>query len=389
MGLTIGSLFSGGCGGLELGLELAGVGHTIWQVEIDAKARQNLKRHWPNAKQYEDIREFAKAPGVERPDVICGGFPCQDISVAGAGKGLEGARSGLWFEYLRVVRTLRPRFVVVENVRALTFRGLDTVLGGLSESGYSAIWFPLRAADVGAPHLRERLFIVAHRDREREPQQAGTVSESGGWPGDGLDALGDTDRPRSQGSRVRGLDGPDEVASRPPGSEVAHAYRVESERRRGSREVAREGGEAKGEGDERERRRYAFGVRVEAVLADSASFRREGVSTIAGGASEGEAKGRLRESEGSCHAFPPGPADLDAWRGYLARFPYRAPAVLNAKGKPTLNPAFVEALMGFPEDWTAGTRTDRLRQLGNAVVPQCAEVAGLVLRGIAEREGLA
>jgi site-specific DNA-cytosine methylase len=83
------------------------------------------------------------------------------------------------------------------------------------------------------------------------------------------------------------------------------------------------------------------------------------------------------------HEFPPVPADLDGWRGYLARFPYRSPAVPNAKGAPTLNPCFVEALMGFPEGWTQGTRSQRLKQLGNAVVPQCAEVVGHVLMGLA------
>jgi site-specific DNA-cytosine methylase len=95
-------------------------------------------------------------------DVICGGFPCQDISCAGKGAGIHAARSGLWWEMLRIVRLVRPRFVLVENVAALLNRGLDEVLGSLAESGYDAEWQMLRACDFGLPHRRERLFLVAY-----------------------------------------------------------------------------------------------------------------------------------------------------------------------------------------------------------------------------------
>lgn len=163
--LTIGSLFSG-IGGLDLGLECALRDEgfdvsTIWQSEQDAWCRGILARHWPDALRYDDVRTVGAA--APRVDILCGGFPCQDVSVAGKGAGLAGARSGLWFEFARIARELRPRIVVVENVAALLSRGLDTVLGDLSEAGYNAIWFDLRASDVGAPHRRERLFIVAWR----------------------------------------------------------------------------------------------------------------------------------------------------------------------------------------------------------------------------------
>lgn len=159
--MTIGSLFAG-IGGLELGLERAGLGPTIWQVEQDAYCRSVLAKHWPDAdRSVTDVCE-AGAANLERVDLICGGFPCQDLSYAGKGAGLDGARSGLWFEYLRIIRELRPRFVVVENVAALLARGMDVVLGTLAESGYDALWTSLRASDVGAPHRRERLFIVAY-----------------------------------------------------------------------------------------------------------------------------------------------------------------------------------------------------------------------------------
>lgn len=166
MSFTIGSLFSG-IGGLELGLELAGVGHTVWQVECDPFCQQVLAKHWPKTERFDDVRNVGKH-NLKYVDVICGGFPCQDISFAGKGAGLAGERSGLWSEYLRIVGEIRPRFVVVENVAALRQRGLDVVLGNLAEAGYDAIWFPLRASDVGAPHRRERLFILAYTSKFRD-----------------------------------------------------------------------------------------------------------------------------------------------------------------------------------------------------------------------------
>lgn len=182
MSFTIGSLFSG-IGGLELGLELAGVGHTVWQVECDPFCRQVLAKHWPKTERFDDVRNVGKH-NLKYVDVICGGFPCQDISFAGKGAGLAGERSGLWSEYLRIVGEIRPRFVVVENVAALRQRGLDVVLGNLAEAGYDAIWFPLRASDVGAPHRRERLFILAYTSKFRDdagnsPEDVRSVERSG------------------------------------------------------------------------------------------------------------------------------------------------------------------------------------------------------------------
>lgn len=159
--LTVGSLFSG-IGGLELGLERAGM-RTVWQVEQDEYCRSVLAKHWPDALRFEDVRDVG-AHNLPRVDVVCGGFPCQDISDAGKRAGIGGERSGLWSEYARIIRELRPRYVVVENVAALRIRGLDVVLGDLANLGYDAEWSVLSACAVGAPHTRERLFILAHRD---------------------------------------------------------------------------------------------------------------------------------------------------------------------------------------------------------------------------------
>lgn len=159
--LTIGSLFAG-AGGLDLGLERAGLGPVLWQVEIDPDARAVLRKHWPNAELIQDVR-FVKAGRTRPVDLVCGGFPCQDVSNAGSKLGLDGARSGLWFEFARVVRELRPRVVLVENVAALLRRGIDTVLGTLAALGYDACWDCVPAAAIGAPHRRDRLFLVAWR----------------------------------------------------------------------------------------------------------------------------------------------------------------------------------------------------------------------------------
>jgi len=172
--LTIGSLFSG-IGGLELGLERAGLGPVKWQVEIEPYCRAVLAKHWPSARRYEDVRSVG--PELGPVDLICGGFPCQDISLSGPMCGISGSRSGLWSEFARIVGELRPRFVVVENVAELARSGLDVVLADLAGHGYDAVWFPLAASDVGAPHERERLFVVAYSDQvgRTRPVEGGVV----------------------------------------------------------------------------------------------------------------------------------------------------------------------------------------------------------------------
>jgi DNA (cytosine-5)-methyltransferase 1 len=158
-------LFSG-IGGFSLGLERAGF-ETVAFCEIEPFPRQVLAKHWPGVPIYDDVRtltaERLAADGVA-VDVICGGFPCQDISTAGRGAGLAGERSGLWSEIARLVCELRPRYVVVENVSALLGRGLGVVLGDLAEIGYDAEWHCVPAAYLGGHHIRDRVWIVAYPD---------------------------------------------------------------------------------------------------------------------------------------------------------------------------------------------------------------------------------
>ena len=189
--MTFGSLFSG-IGGIDLGLERAGM-TCRWQVEIDPFCRRVLAKHWPDVRRHDDVRTFPPTdPADWGVDLIAGGFPCQDISYANQdGEGLDGERSGLWWQFARIIREIRPRHVLVENVSALLTRGLDAVLGTLAADGYDAEWSCIPAAAVGARHLRRRMFIVAtarildHADRiaprcfDRQGREGRRLSESG------------------------------------------------------------------------------------------------------------------------------------------------------------------------------------------------------------------
>jgi DNA (cytosine-5)-methyltransferase 1 len=155
-------LFSG-IGGFALGAYWAGLRFdTHYFSEIDDYAIKIYQKRFPDAIGLGDITKIRGSNLPEGEWIISGGFPCQDISVAGKGAGLAGKRSGLWYEYARIIGELRPRYAIMENVGALSFRGLDAVLGSLAEIGYDAEWQDIRASDVGAPHRRERLWIVAY-----------------------------------------------------------------------------------------------------------------------------------------------------------------------------------------------------------------------------------
>jgi DNA (cytosine-5)-methyltransferase 1 len=188
-------LFSG-IGGFSLGLERAGM-RTVGFCEIDPYCQSVLRKHWPNVPVWGDVRTLTaevitntigcqirqqprrgngasgadqaqpRCNGPEGIDIICGGFPCQDISVAGKGAGIDGERSGLWSEYARIIGEVRPRYVIVENVAALLGRGLSRVLGDLAALGYDAEWHCIPASAVGAPHRRDRVWIVGYSNAKR------------------------------------------------------------------------------------------------------------------------------------------------------------------------------------------------------------------------------
>jgi DNA (cytosine-5)-methyltransferase 1 len=222
--LTVGSLFSG-IGGFDLGLERAGM-RTVWFCEQDPFCQRVLARHWPGVPVHGDVRTLVADAGrgrvqpdgdggglagaqpgdreavragelppaassggegggvvpvpVPYVDVLCGGFPCQDLSYAGKGAGIDGERSGLWAEYARLIRELRPRYVLVENVSALLARGLGRVLGDLAACGYDAEWDCIPASAVGAPHRRDRVWLVAYPQRDDGGPRGTGGSDPGG-----------------------------------------------------------------------------------------------------------------------------------------------------------------------------------------------------------------
>ena len=161
------ALFSGAGGGI-LGGHIVGW-RTVCAVEIEPYPRNILLARQddgtlPPFPIWDDVSTFDGRPWRGVVDVVSGGFPCQDISSAGSGAGIDGTKSGLWREMARIILEVRPRYAFVENSPMLTARGLGRVLGDLAEMGYNAAWGVLGASDMGAPHIRKRIWILANAD---------------------------------------------------------------------------------------------------------------------------------------------------------------------------------------------------------------------------------
>ena len=163
--ITVGELFAG-IGGIGLGLEMTGGFEVKWQVEKDAYATRVLEKNWPDVTRWDDVCTFPPADGNWKVDMITGGFPCQDLSFSGKGAGLNGERSGLFYEIVRIASRLRPRYLLLENVSALLVRGLGEVLRALAEVGYDAEWHCIPAVSLGALHRRDRIFIIAYTEHD-------------------------------------------------------------------------------------------------------------------------------------------------------------------------------------------------------------------------------
>lgn len=239
-GIRLGSLCTG-YGGLDMASMAVLGGHLAWCADNDRHVSVLLKARYADILNLGDITELDWS-GVEPVDVICAGFPCQDISNAGPRTGIKrGTRSGIWINIVAGIRQLAPKIVVVENVAALRRRGLDRVLGDLAALGYDAIWTSLRAGDIGAPHRRERVFVLAYRP---EAQDLLTAADARGqrWtqrPA-GRSAPGGRSPGRSLRSRYLALPGAApadpargsrHVAEPPEYSRQLHAGRSHSPRR--------------------------------------------------------------------------------------------------------------------------------------------------------------
>jgi DNA (cytosine-5)-methyltransferase 1 len=346
--VNVGSLFAG-IGGFDLGLQRAGM-RVSWQVELDPYCRAVLARHFPEARRYEDVREVGAAT-LAPVDLICGGFPCQDLSAAGRGAGLDGARSGLWAEFAWIVRELRPRYVVVENVPALlTGKGkrwdrapVGRVLGDLAEAGYDAEWACLSAREFGAPHLRKRIWLVAYPawDAEARPAAASGAERQRARPG-------------GPASRARGLPDADRDGC-PQGVRLGTgagepSRSADALRRRPVAAVADAEGDSERPGlcpsqaPGKRRRRPSDRRGTRGAVADADASRLSGVTAV-----DGDTSARHETPKSRGHADRSSRPQGDPW-GF--------------------EPDVGRVADGVP------ARVDRLAALGNALLPQIAEWIG-------------
>ena len=316
MTLTVGSLFSG-IGGFDLGLERAGM-KVIWQSEIDPFACKVLKKHWPEVPNYGDIKQIDWAT-VPRPDVICGGYPCQPFSTAGKRRGTDDPRH-LWPWVRTAISELRPRYAILENVRGHLTMGALQVLGEITELGYDAEWRIVSAAGVGAPHRRDRLIIVAYPANQR--QQSGENESQSEF-----DRLGDDE------AQLGGV--------------TANNSRIQ-----GTAELADTKGKQGNGGQPR---------------SDHEEPRKEGLQKQIGtsGTNVADTKGSSRRSK-EPHGLRP-----RVWQTTELREPLSAGATIGDWWK--VEPDVGRVADGVPN------RVDKLRGLGNAIVPQVAELVGALV----------
>jgi DNA (cytosine-5)-methyltransferase 1 len=379
--MTVGSLFSG-IGGIDLGLERAGM--TIrWQVEKDAWCRRVLSKHWPDVPKYEDITTLT-GHELERVDVLAGGFPCQPASLAGTRKGNEDVERWLWPHFGKLIRVLRPRIVLVENVTGLfTVNGgaaFGEIIGGLAEMRYDCEWTVISARDMGAPHLRNRLWIVAtntdddrpHGDREdeyerkREEMGRRELARGDGGDRDVADTGCQSTRAESDGSRRKQFDGEEEgiwsgKRNRPSdiGKDVAHPSfgwgSSDNVQAGGDATGCRSSGMAHANGSGCEERRGA-----EPVEAEQRSVERVGQAVA-----DSNSGGLKRIGQPEQRPLEGARGDQSDGRRINGR-------VFDAEigCEWAVEPNVGRVAHGVPR------RVDRLRGLGNAVVPQIVEWIG-------------
>jgi DNA (cytosine-5)-methyltransferase 1 len=375
MALTVGSLFSG-IGGLDLGLERAGM-EVIWQSEIDPYACKVLSKHWPEVVNYGNIKEI-NWQEVERPDVICGGYPCQPFSTAGKRRGEEDPRH-LWPWVRTAISELRPRYAILENVRGHLSMGGLSVIAELASIGYDAEWRVVSAASVGANHRRDRIIIVAYPSGERcLDNGVGIFSSEGrlnalGVFGQGSADVADANNDGSSSSAFVGSCG---KATKQPSSGANNS--TDFKRRSClSEDVANAEGERCKTGGQSERTEQAHTEPScgREHVADSNSIGLEGQRA------EQQATGTARGSKNSGQLV----ADTNNG-GYIYPSKSEQP---NIRGRSAYSgffhwetePDVGRVAHGVP------SRVDRLRGLGNAVVPQVAEVIGrLVISDYQRRE---
>ena len=347
-------LFSG-IGGFSLGLDRAGF-KTVAFCEVDKKCQAVLKKHWPDVPIFDDVSNLRGEDIEETIDVICGGFPCQDISLAGKGAGLEGERSGLWTEFHRLIKEIKPKYAIIENVSALRSRGLDQVLRSLAEIGYDAEWHCITAASVGAPHRRDRIWIVAY---------PGHRSRGNLWASEERD---DTQRQRS--TNTDSLSGSSEQSS-----SVANANDSGSGTSRNGNNTKRS---ETIEGWEEQSLNRSGGSSANLAHADDIRSSRSGETGIR----ENLGKAWSQFTGGSSIGYSWKMANAnderlqrDVGQGE-ARTQGESERHTSERSWWAIEPDVGRVANGIPN------RMDRLKQLGNAVVPQIPQLIGMAIKEI-------
>lgn len=401
-GLVYGSLFSG-YEGLTMGAQAVLPGRTAWVSDIDKGSCKLLAHRFPDVPNLGDISAVDWSQ-VEPVDVLTGGFPCQDVSAAGKRAGIRpGTRSGLWAMFAYAISQLRPRLVVIENVRGLlsakahsdvepcawcvgddpdgALRALGAVLGDLAGLGYDASWYGLRAADVGACHGRFRVFVVAYAAgdaglRSITRPGVGHLPLSDGC-GAGPDRLLPT--PTSSDTNGSGAHGDGGLDLRTTVALLPTPDTGESLTGHGRRGVSGKRG-------------HQSAANLDALATSGALLQTPSVADALGGH---QTRGGARSDEpllnGQAQAM-----HGNQWGDYapaIARWealtrPAPAPTMTSTKGNPQLAPTFVEWMMGLPAGWITDvpglTRNEMLKLCGNGVVPQQAEAALRVLLAASE-----
>lgn len=366
--MTIGSLFSG-IGGLELGLERAGLGPVLWQAEWDPYCRAVLRRHWPSASRFADVREVTS--GAARVDVVCGGFPCQPVSVAGQ-RLAQADERWLWPEFARIIRDVEPRAVVVENVPGLRTAGLRDVLADLADLGFDAEWTCVAAGEdpqrthgwphAGAPHERRRLFLVAtHPDRAEVREQQGWLGRAC-WEGASVARHAREARAAADSGRVAGGERPE------------RAWRRDADSACGSGRAAAVGDATDATGA-RLAREDGGGTRGRAWTVQRAG-REETVGTVGVADTDREGQSQPRWADGSFGGW----ASDSGWRHAppaVRRVDDGSPARLDGaiaddSGRDGAEAGDAAEEGQAPDSW-------RVMACGNAVVAQCAEIVGRAL----------
>ena len=375
MTLRIGSLFSG-YGGLDLAVQSVYDAEHAWFCEFDPAPSRILTHHWPDVPNLKDVTAVDWA-AVEPVDILTGGFPCQDVSVAGRRAGMtDGTRSGLWSHMAHAIDVLRPGLVVIENVGGLfsaraasvmephpwclgsdgtgsdtvLLRAIDAVLSTLSELGYDAEWTALRASDVGAPHGRLRVFITAH------PSGGGSggrtaLALAGGTGEPDVATVGADHRPGPSGD-TPGLTLLPTPTAQPEaiGDPEVRAARVERARAKHGR---------------------PFGESLSSAVGHLPPTPRATDGTKGGPNQAGSSGDLMSASAVQPERFGPYAPAIQRWEQVLGR-PAPDPTE-PGKNRPRLASRFVEFLMGLPDGHVTGvglTRNQELKALGNGVVPQ-------------------